>query len=177
MCKTGETIIKDNVKNDRILRSQVPKVANKRDLSKIVEMLNKKQEEDMESNSLNESKIESTISGVSNNQHIYLEPIDTNRSAVYQTVKPPGTIVDTTDLMKEQVRIMCVNYLKFNLYKMVVFRKEHSAIERIVNVNAPIYYYVNVFICIIFMHVLNCIKIIILFLWLSASRVTRHDGS
>ncbi|GAB1866363.1 Zinc finger protein 800 [Camponotus japonicus] len=101
MCKTDQTIIKDNIKNDRILRSQVSKESHKKDLSTVIDMLNKKREENMDSNI--SSKKKNTIFNAPNNQHIYLESINTNCSAVYQTVKSPNTLVNSMDLMKEQV--------------------------------------------------------------------------
>ncbi|XP_072757176.1 uncharacterized protein [Anoplolepis gracilipes] len=101
MCKTERTIIKDNIKNDRILRSQVTKESHKKDLSTVINMLNKKREENMNSNV--SSELRDTISNTLDNQHIYLESINTNCSAVYQTVKSSNTVVDTADLMKEQV--------------------------------------------------------------------------
>lgn len=101
MCKTDQTIIKDNIKNDRILRSQVSKESHKKDLSTVIDMLNKKREENMDSNISSEKR--NTIFNAPNKQHIYLEPINTNCPAVYQTVKSQNTLVNSTDLMKEQV--------------------------------------------------------------------------
>ncbi|XP_070163187.1 zinc finger protein 800 isoform X2 [Polyergus mexicanus] len=101
ICKTNRTKIKDSIKNDRILRSQVSKESYKKDLSTVIEMLNKKREESMDNNVSSES--ENTIFNAPSNQHIYLESINTNRSALYQTVKSSNTMVDTMDLMKGQV--------------------------------------------------------------------------
>lgn len=64
-------------------------------------MLNKKREESMDSNVSSESG--NTIFNAPSNQHIYLESINTNNSALYQTVKSSNTMVDTMDLMKGQV--------------------------------------------------------------------------
>lgn len=94
----------DGVKNDRILRSQVPKETNKKDLSAILELLSKRQEERMEKQNA-ELENENVTSNAPDDQHIYLEAIDTNCSAVYQTIKSSDT-VDDTDLMKEQVSIV-----------------------------------------------------------------------
>jgi len=106
---------KDGVKNDRILRSQVPKETNKKDLSAIIDMLSKKQEEHVEK----QLESENSVSNCSkNDRHIYLEPIDTNCSAVYQTIKSSDT-VDTIDLMKEQVSIILINN-KINLLFIAV---------------------------------------------------------
>jgi len=107
MCKTDQTIIKDNIKNDRILRSQVSKESHKKDLSTVIDMLNKKREENMDSNI--SSKKKNTIFNAPNNQHIYLESINTNCSAVYQTVKSPNTLVNSMDLMKEQVSAILIH--------------------------------------------------------------------
>ncbi|XP_029672292.1 zinc finger protein 800 isoform X2 [Formica exsecta] len=101
ICKTNQKKIKDSVKNDRILRSQVSKESHKKDLSTVIEMLNKKREESMDSNVSSESG--NTIFNAPSNQHIYLESINTNNSALYQTVKSSNTMVDTMDLMKGQV--------------------------------------------------------------------------
>ncbi|XP_050447123.1 zinc finger protein 800 [Cataglyphis hispanica] len=101
MCKTDQTRIKESIKNDRILRSQVSKESHKKDLSTVIEMLNKKREESMDNNV--SSELKNTIFHAPSNQHIYLESINTNHSAVYQTVKSSNTMIDTKDLMKEQV--------------------------------------------------------------------------
>lgn len=103
MFKTDQTIIKDSIKNDRILRSQV---SHKKDLSKIIDMLNKKKEENVDNNF--SSELKNTIFDAPSNQHIYLESINTNCSAVYQTVKSSNTMVNTTNLMKEQVGVILI---------------------------------------------------------------------
>nr|XP_012231929.1 PREDICTED: zinc finger protein 800 [Linepithema humile]XP_012231930.1 PREDICTED: zinc finger protein 800 [Linepithema humile]XP_012231931.1 PREDICTED: zinc finger protein 800 [Linepithema humile] len=102
--KTEQTINKDDtsVKNDRILRSQ-SKEATKKDLSTIVDMLSKKRkEENGESHFSSEVDVDNAISSTPTNPHIYLEPISTNCSAMYQTVKSSNT-ADNVDLMKVQV--------------------------------------------------------------------------
>jgi len=96
----------NNVKNDRILRSQVPKETNKKDLSAIIDMLSKKREEHMEKQLESENAVSNSSK---DDRHIYLEPIDTNCSAVYQTIKSSDTVVDTIDLMKEQVSIILIH--------------------------------------------------------------------
>lgn len=75
-------------------------------------MLIKKQE-DMRSDSSNKSKIENVTTGASNNQHIYLKAIETNSSAVYQTIKSPDTVanVDTDLAVKEASILIIVNYI------------------------------------------------------------------
>lgn len=90
------------VKNDRILRSQVPKEPNKKDLTAIIDMLSKKRKEDVNE----QLETENAISDPDPDRHIYLEAIDTNCSAVYQTVESSN--VDTIDLMKEQVSIILI---------------------------------------------------------------------
>jgi len=107
----------NGVKNDRILRSQVPKETNKKDLSAIIDMLSKKQEEHVE-----KLESENSVSNSSKDRHIYLEPIDTNCSAVYQTIKSSDTVVDTVDLMKEQVSIIFINN-KINLLFATTYLK------------------------------------------------------
>ncbi|KAL6268408.1 hypothetical protein P5V15_001543 [Pogonomyrmex californicus] len=97
--KTEETG-DENVKNDRILRSQVPKETNKKDLSAIIDKIKKRWYG--ESRMENLLKDQNTISSTSNNQHIHLESINTNHSAVYQTVKSLDE-ADTMNLMKEQI--------------------------------------------------------------------------
>lgn len=94
----------DGVKNDRILRSQVPKEPNKKDLTAIIDMLNKKQEEHMNE----QLKTENAISNP-DDQHIYLQAIDTNCCAVYQTVESSDVVVDAIDFMKEQVSIILIH--------------------------------------------------------------------
>lgn len=101
----------NTIKNDRILRSHVPKEPHKKDLSTVVDMLNKKRKRNVENNLSNELKRSSgavVSSDVLNDeQHvIYLEPINTNCPAMYQTIKSSSeekTVVDTTELMKGQV--------------------------------------------------------------------------
>lgn len=104
MYKTEQTS-NDAIKNDRILRSQVPKEANKKDLSTIIDKLNKQREESMQKQLDNEN----TISKTSNDQHIYLEAIDTNCSAMYQTIKSSDKVEGAMDLMKEQVSIRSIH--------------------------------------------------------------------
>jgi len=100
----------NNVKNDRILWSQVPKEMNKKD-SAIIDMLSKKQEEHVEKQLESENSVSNSSK---DDRHICLEFIDTNCSAVYQTVKSSNTVVDTVDLTKEQVSIIFINN-KINL--------------------------------------------------------------
>lgn len=104
MYKTEQTN-NDAIKNDRILRSQVPKETNKKDLSTIIDKLNKQREESMQKQLDNEN----TISNTSNDQHIYLETIDTNCSAMYQTIKSSDKVEGAMDLMKEQVSIRSIH--------------------------------------------------------------------
>lgn len=94
----------DGVKNDRILRSQVPKEPNKKDLTAIIDMLNKKREE-----CINEKLETKNAISNPNDRHIYLEAIDTNCSAVYQTVESSDVVVDAIDLMKEQVSVTLIH--------------------------------------------------------------------
>jgi len=109
----------NDVKNDRILRSQVPKETNKKDLSAIIDMLSKKREEHVEKQ-LESKNVVSNSS--KDDRHIYLEPIDTNCSAVYQTIKSSDTVVDTIDLMKEQVSITLINNkVNLNIFKVTLF--------------------------------------------------------
>ncbi|XP_011690184.1 PREDICTED: MATH and LRR domain-containing protein PFE0570w isoform X2 [Wasmannia auropunctata] len=97
MYKTQQTN-DDGVKNDRILRSQASKEPNKKDLTTIIDMLSKRQEEDREKQLENENAVPNTP----DDRRIYLEAIDTNRSAVYQTIK--SDMVDNDiDLMKEEI--------------------------------------------------------------------------
>lgn len=107
MYKTDQAIIKNSIKNDRILRSQVSKESHKKDLSTVIDMLNKKREENMDSNVCSEMK--DTIFNAPHNQHIYLESINTNCPAVYQTVKSSNTMDNSMDLMKEQVSITLIH--------------------------------------------------------------------
>ncbi|XP_043511285.1 zinc finger protein 800 isoform X2 [Frieseomelitta varia] len=70
--------------NDRILRSQVCKEKEKKDLSTVVDMLRKKQVG-------------------TNTERLYLETVHSNSSAVYQTVESVVSSESSTDLMKAQV--------------------------------------------------------------------------
>ncbi|XP_014470450.1 PREDICTED: zinc finger protein 800 isoform X2 [Dinoponera quadriceps] len=101
--QTEQTMIKNNLTNDRILRSQVPKETRKKDLSAVIDTLIKKQEEKILNNFSSESKLESNIIGASNNQHIYLKAISTNDSAVYQEIKSSNTVAGVTDLLAKEV--------------------------------------------------------------------------
>lgn len=101
MYKTEQTN-NDSIKNDRILRSHVSKETNKKDLSTIIDRLNKKREESMQKQLDNENTIFNT-----NNQQIYLEAIDTNCSAMYQTIKSSDAVA--MDLMKAQVSTVSIH--------------------------------------------------------------------
>ncbi|XP_024879049.1 uncharacterized protein LOC112459250 [Temnothorax curvispinosus] len=96
----NDSVNDDGVKNDRILRSQVSKKSNKKDLTAILDMLNKEREDHIEKQNLEN---ESAISNVPDDQHIYLEPIDTNCPAVYQPIESPDAVVEAIDLVKEQI--------------------------------------------------------------------------
>ncbi|XP_012528875.1 zinc finger protein 800 [Monomorium pharaonis] len=98
MFKAQQTSNKEGVKNDRILRSQVSKGSSKRDLSAIIDVINKKQEEYIEKQIKNENAISQ-----SPDDHVHLETTDTNCSAIYQTVKSSNAVVDAIDLMKKQI--------------------------------------------------------------------------
>ncbi|XP_032682114.1 zinc finger protein 800 [Odontomachus brunneus] len=112
-CQTEQTIMKSNLTNDRILRSQVSKETCKRDLTGVISALIKKQE-DMRNNSSNKIKIENVTTDASRNQHIYLKSIATNSCAVYQTIKSPDTVanVDTDLAAKEIMKLQ--NIMKQN---------------------------------------------------------------
>ncbi|CAD1475190.1 unnamed protein product, partial [Heterotrigona itama] len=73
--------------NDRILRSQVCKEKEKKDLSTVVNMLRKKQIETLQTNT----------------ERLYLETVHSNSSAVYQTIESVVSSENFTDLMKAQV--------------------------------------------------------------------------
>ncbi|EFN81995.1 Zinc finger protein 800 [Harpegnathos saltator] len=100
-CQTKETVIKNNLTNDRILRSQVSKETHKRDLTAVVDKLLKKQEENMRNNFYSKSDIENIITP--KDQHIYLKAIDTNSSAVYQTIESSQAITNVTDLIAREM--------------------------------------------------------------------------
>ncbi|XP_078041669.1 zinc finger protein 800 isoform X2 [Augochlora pura] len=82
-----ETTHQEDCGNDRILRSQVSKEEQKKDLISVVNMLQKKQNENL----------------YSNTEHLCLEVVQSNSSAVYQTVKPVVSTKNHIDLMKAQV--------------------------------------------------------------------------
>lgn len=85
------------------------KETRKKDLSSVIEMLKDKRGEEIKEKPSIESKVESVVPDITNDQHIYLESIDTNSSAVYQTVVSLDTKFDTTDLIKAQVRIKLID--------------------------------------------------------------------
>ncbi|XP_033322319.2 zinc finger protein 800 isoform X1 [Megalopta genalis] len=82
-----ETTHQEGCGNDRILRSQVSKEEQKKDLISVVNMLQKKQNESLHSNT----------------EHLCLEVVQSNSSAVYQTLKPVVSTQNHVDLMKAQV--------------------------------------------------------------------------
>lgn len=100
--------------NIRILRSQVVRKASKKDLTSVVDMLQRKRFEDINENlSKPSSELEKSNSEVSSQaslgsegdqtkQQVLLEAIDSTKTAVYQTVTEPTT-VHTEDLMKAQI--------------------------------------------------------------------------
>nr|XP_031838126.1 LOW QUALITY PROTEIN: zinc finger protein 800-like [Nomia melanderi] len=73
--------------NDRILRSQVSKEEEKKDLTTVVNMLQKKQKESLHSNI----------------ERLCLESVQSNSSVVYQTVEPVVSTQNHIDLMKTQL--------------------------------------------------------------------------
>lgn len=81
--------------NDRILRSQVCKEKEKKDLSAVVNMLRKKQVETLQTNT----------------ERLYLETVPSNSSAVYQTIESVVSSENFTDLMKAQVHTNNYNTL------------------------------------------------------------------
>lgn len=85
----SEKIIQESCGNDRILRSQVSKEEQRKDLTSVVNMLQKKQIKSLDSN------IEQS----------YLETMQSNSSAVYQTVESVVSTQSYTDLMKTQVQL------------------------------------------------------------------------
>lgn len=82
-----EKLLQEVCGNDRILRSQVFKKEEKKDLTSVVNMLQKKQTENLRSNT----------------EWICLETVQSNSSAVYQTVESVVSNQNHRDLMKEQV--------------------------------------------------------------------------
>ncbi|XP_011173384.1 uncharacterized protein LOC105205655 isoform X2 [Solenopsis invicta] len=101
MFKTEQTNNEESIKNDRILRSQVSKEPNKKDLSAIIDMINEKRKEHIEKQAEEENAISNDQSP--DDQPIYLKAADINCSAVYQTVKSSDAVVDAIDLMKEEI--------------------------------------------------------------------------
>ncbi|XP_076652282.1 zinc finger protein 800 isoform X2 [Halictus rubicundus] len=82
-----EAKIQETCGNDRILRSQVSKEEQKKDLISVVNMLQKKQKESLHANM----------------EHLCLEAVQSNSFAVYQTVEPVVSTQNHVDLMKTQV--------------------------------------------------------------------------
>ncbi|XP_015512892.2 zinc finger protein 800 [Neodiprion pinetum] len=107
---------KEEDDNIRILRSQVVRNTLKKDLTSVVDMLQKKQynEEDEDLSQFNSEpkrsklpnrrvKLKPEMNKL--NQEIVLEPIDTSKTAVYQTanVVPQSSALQAADLMKAQI--------------------------------------------------------------------------
>ena len=84
-----EKMLEETCGNDRILRSQVSKEEPKKDLTAIVNMLQKKQTENLQTNT--------------NTERVCLETVQSNSSAVYQTVDSIISIQSPRELMKTQV--------------------------------------------------------------------------
>lgn len=84
----SQKLFEDSCGNDRILRSQVCKEMQKKDLTTVVNMLQKKQIENLQTNT----------------EQLCLEIIHSNSSAVYQTVESVTPNKNHTDLMKAQVQ-------------------------------------------------------------------------
>ena len=84
-----EKMLEETCGNDRILRSQVSKEEPKKDLTAIVDMLQKKQTESLETDT--------------NTERVCLETVQSNSSAVYQTVDSIVSIESPRELMKTQV--------------------------------------------------------------------------
>lgn len=84
-----EKMLEETCGNDRILRSQVSKEEPKKDLTAIVNMLQKKQTENLQTNT--------------NTERVCLEAVQSNSSAVYQTVDSIVSIRSPRELMKTQV--------------------------------------------------------------------------
>ncbi|XP_017788542.1 PREDICTED: zinc finger protein 800 [Habropoda laboriosa] len=82
-----EKMFQDTCGNDRILRSQVSKTEQKKDLTAVVSMLQKKQIENLQTNA----------------ERLYLETMHSNSSAVYQTIESIVSTQNHRDLMKAQV--------------------------------------------------------------------------
>ncbi|XP_046742724.1 uncharacterized protein LOC124409259 [Diprion similis] len=113
---TEDAKCKEDDDNIRILRSQVVRDTLKKDLTSVVDMLQKKQsdEEDKDSSQFNSEpkrsklpnrrvKLKPEMNKL--NQEIILEPIDTSKNAVYQTanVVPQSSALQAADLMKAQI--------------------------------------------------------------------------
>lgn len=87
---------KEGCGNDRILRSQACKEKEKKDLTAIVNTLQKKQIENLQTDT----------------RRLCLETVHSNSSAVYQTVDSVLSTENHTDLMKAQVFINNYNTCK-----------------------------------------------------------------
>ncbi|KAG6802618.1 zinc finger protein [Apis mellifera caucasica] len=83
----SQKLFEESCGNDRILRSQVCKEVQKKDLTTVVNMLQKKQIENLQTNT----------------EQLCLEIIHSNSSAVYQTIESVTPSKNHTDLMKAQI--------------------------------------------------------------------------
>lgn len=97
----NEPVLRRPGENNRILRSQSAKDLEK-DLSNVVNMLENEQElmrnNDCSSNNSDRPQDDTT--------KVFLEPIENNSAAVYQTVLHPKTPINgDNELMKSQVRM------------------------------------------------------------------------
>lgn len=107
MYKTEQSNNDDvGAKNDRVLRSQVVKESDKKDLTEIIHLLDKKREEHLEK----QFEKENAISNIPDDQDIFMEPMDTNGSAACQTVESSNEVIESIDLLKEQVSILLIHW-------------------------------------------------------------------
>ncbi|XP_070530944.1 zinc finger protein 800 isoform X2 [Cardiocondyla obscurior] len=100
LCNTEKCVTQTTnggIKNDTIFENQVRKKTNRKNSLAITRILNKTQEENIE------KKLENEISNVPNNQRMCLQAVDTNCSAVCQTVESSDAVVDAIDLVKDQI--------------------------------------------------------------------------
>ena len=109
---------KENCTNDRILRSSATREVPKKDLTSVVDMLQKKQYNESLWDAMPEDK---TLRIASDNEQVLLEIIDTNQAA-YQTIVPSNiSVTNERDLMKNQV----INQLQI-IYLISYFFVRHN---------------------------------------------------
>ncbi|KAG7199890.1 hypothetical protein KM043_014336 [Ampulex compressa] len=92
----------ESCENHRILRSQTSRVESKKDLTAVVDMLQRRQIDSMKGVILDLHQSECPQQ-VLDTQQIFLENVKSSPAAMYQTVERPGNVDCSIDMMKTQL--------------------------------------------------------------------------